>query len=231
MPGSGPNPLTANPFRNDLPIPLGAWRDKSGLTLTATTEPDLIQMANGPFGMKWDHGGTTTDFASLDFPMPFTFAEDNGVPKFDFKLMCSARKLDAAADENADLCLQAQIVWFTPDALDNPVGQVATSVVPKLGGVSTTLKTLTTPALALMATATIAAANTATTGFARYSLDIGARLRAEGKSIYAGDIVQIRLSPNEAVGTTDMDLEVLSPRVVLRRTLGFADRLKLQNDI
>lgn len=224
---TGPNPLTAQPWRQSLVLPLGSWRDKSGLTLTATTEPDLIAMATSSEGMKWDHGGAATDYAACTFTMPFEF-EPAAVPNYDMKLVVVARKLDAAADENADLALQATLGWFTPGVVSNPRQTSVTATAPTLTTAAGSIQTLTTPAKALMATAVIAAANTAATGFARYELDLGARLRAESKALLAGDIVTIKLGPDDTVGATDMDLEIIGAPILLFRRgeqIGEANRL------
>ena len=230
----GPNPLTADPFRETIPLTLGAWRDKSALTGTATTEPDFVSMA-GVFGMKWDHGGTTTDHATLSFTMPFEFSP-NAPLKQDIKLSVVARKLDAASDENAGLFLQAGMSWFTPGEVDNPRQDDPSGTVPVEVTAAGTATSLTTPAKVLLAAATVAAVNTASGGFHRYELDLGARLRAEEKSIKAGDIVHITLAPNgvstTTVGTTDMDLEIAgAPILILRREEQIAEALRLQRDV
>lgn len=216
----GPDPLTLDPWREDQFVPLGAWRDKSGLTLTATTEPDLIVMGTSFYGMKWDHGGTTTDIARLNFIMPMHFAEAEGLPQYDIKLICVARKLDPSAtgsDENTNLCLESQLNWFSPAILNDQRGRLVTDTAPTISTAATASKSLTTPARALLATATLAADNTGVAGFARYELDLGARIRAEGKALYAGDVCSLALYPHEAVGGTDMDLEVLPPVLRIRR--------------
>ncbi len=216
--------LPLDTFRSTMFCPLGGWRDKSGLTLTATTEPDLIAMGTTQYGIKWDHGGTTTDYAAFDFIMPHEFGE-NAPPAYDIKLVVVARKWDTSADENADLALQCQCAWFTPGVLSNPRQSTLTATAPTLTTAAGSGKILTTPAKALMAGAAIIADNTVMTGFARYELDIGARLRAESLTMNAGDVVQLRLSPNEVVGATDMDLEIIgAPALIIRRENQIVDR-------
>jgi len=227
---TGPNPLTADPFRVTIPLTLGSWRDKSGLTGTASTEPDIVSMA-GVYGMKWDNGGTTTDHATATFTMPFEFSPQ-AVPQQDIKLSVVARKLDAASDENANLALQASLSWFTPGEVDNPRQNDTTATAPVEVTAAGTATSLTTPAAVLLAAATVASVNTAAGGFHRYELDLGARLRAEGKAIKAGDIVHITLAPNETVGSSDMDLEIAgAPLLILRFEQQIAEALKLQRDV
>lgn len=228
---TGPNPLISDPFRECVFSSLGAWREKAGLTLTATTEPDLIVMATSVYGLKWDHAGTTTDHATLSFRMSFEFSP-NAPLKTDIRLIVCARKLDAAADENANLALQASMGWFTPGIVSNPRQDDATATAPTLDTAAGSMNTLTTPAKVLLAAAVVAADNTGTTGFADYELDLGARLRAEAKTIKAGDIVHITLAPNETVGSADMDLEIAgAPMLVIRREEQIAEALKLQRDV
>jgi len=210
----------------DFLIGRGNLTDKSGLILTATTDPDLVVMAGGVFGIKWDHGGAAADFCSIAFQMPHQWAKNQ---RF-LKLVLPARKLDAAADENADLMLQAQIRWFRPGRLSNPSQTSATGTVPTaktspvLHLIDSALQSLTTPAKAMMAAATIAAANTAPAGFFEYELDIGARLIAEGKFIKPGSWCTIEFGPNETVGATDMDLEVGMPVLRWSRHTSFLDQ-------
>lgn len=227
----GPSPLPGDPYRQCFPLSLGAWRDKSALTGTATTEPDFVSMGGGVFGMKWDHGGTTTDHATVTIRMPFEFAP-NAPLKSDIRLIVCARKLDAAADENADLGLQASMSWFTPGVVSNPRQDDVTATAPTLATAAGDIKTLTTPAKVLLAAATIQAANTNPVGFADYEIDLGARLRAEGKTIKAGDIVHITLAPTETVGSADMDLEIAgAPMLVIRREDQICEAQSLQRDV
>jgi hypothetical protein len=214
---SGPMSLPGSPWREDVLLPLNCWTEKSGLPLSATTEPDLVVMATSYYGLKWDHGGAATDKARLQFVMPMHFGGPESLPKYDFKLIVSARKLDAASDENADLALAAGLSWFTPGVLSNPLGHAST--VPTLSTAAGSSNSLTTAALATLATAVIAADNSAVTGFATYELDLGYRIRAESKEIKAGDIVSLSLYPHETVGSADMDLEVLCPMLRLRRCI------------
>lgn len=231
MPGDG-SPLnieqamqTSEPdhgYAEDLLLPLGSWRDKSGLTLTASTEPD-VSAVNGQLGLKWDHGGAASDFALCDFTMPLQFAENQDR----LKLVVAARKLDAAADENADLMIQAQVLWSSPGKVNKPSETNAAAAVPTQSVAPSpleTLNTLTTPAKALLAAAVINSGDPGNEGIFEYELDIGARLRAEGKRINAGDRVEIRFGPNETVGSADMDLETSIPILRIVRHASLLDR-------
>lgn len=83
------------------------------------------------------------------------------------------------------------------------------------------LSSLTTPA-----TAELAASSTGAdlSSFALYELDLGARLAAESKTVAVGDMVRLVLGPNEQVGTTDMNMEVLAIALRTRHHFTFNDR-------
>lgn len=209
-------------YREDFNPGLGGWRDKSGLTLTATSEPDIITIGTVTgglmFGLKWDHTGTTTDFLSFAFTMPRQWAESLD----DLQVAVNARKVDATADENTDLCLAANIFWIKPDRLSNPsvaVGGTAPTVAAA-GDSGTSINSLSTAATAVLAACDIAATNNTMTGFGAYALDIGQRLRTEIKRIPTGSACSIVVYPHETVGTTDMDLEISIPSIRFRRHAG-----------
>jgi hypothetical protein len=201
-------------FRADIPLPMGAWRLGSGLVLTAATAPEIIALDTNMQALKWDHGDAATDVIAAEFTMPGDY---NPTPDFparpaatadtssrtwsevndDLKLFCLARKKDADDAENADLAVQCQVYWFTP-------------------GTDTALKSLTTPA---SVTLPAAVAGTTLAGLNQITLDIGDRLRAEGKRILPGDVVKLVVGPNEAPGTTDLDLELIPQNIRYRRGL------------
>ncbi|MCC6996650.1 MAG: hypothetical protein IT370_18710 [Deltaproteobacteria bacterium] len=164
--------------------------------------------------LKWDHNDATTDFLLLSGLMPRQFAELLD----DLAIVCVARKVDATADENADLCLQAQVRWFQPGTLDRPDVQSASDTAPTLTAGDSALGALTTPAKALLA-GTLGA-NSNLTGFGTYVIDIGERLRAEEARIEAGSVLQIEFGPDDTPGTTDMDIEIAPPILCLRRHVG-----------
>lgn len=212
MPGASPLTIdrvldigeNVNGFRGCLPLMVDSAGVGTG-PLTASTAPEKIAWATDLDAIKWDHGDTSTNVVKWSFRMPYDYdplAEDKSGNKDDIFIKVFARKLDTDDTENSDLKIQAQVTWIT-------------------AGTDTSNSQLTTPA-----SATLAAANnsTAPAGMAEYTLNIGARLRAENKRIDAGDIVTIAIGPNEQVGTTDLDLEMLAPVLVYRRHAAFTSR-------
>ena len=136
--------------------------------------------------LVWSASGTTTDIARLTFKMPKDF-DRRGRNIF---VDCSARKVDSSTDENSTLALTATISWLNPG--------------------SVTLQTLTTAASYTLPAAGTGAART----FTDFLLDIGQRLRAEGKKIEPGALCSIALAPSATVGSSDMVLEVLANVVI-----------------
>lgn len=190
--------LSAGGYAEDF-VALNAihsWTNGSNAQLGAATEPDLVSLS-GVFGVKWDHGGTTTDLLRGCFTVPLTYAKDRHGILLGFK----ARKVDSAGvDENADLKVQAVVTWHNP-------GDAAVQTV-----------TVTSDALA----AASAAADLS--DFEAVELDIGAAIEDADAHVEPGALMTIDISPNEAVGTTDMDLQVVGQHVLIRRHASTWDR-------
>lgn len=170
-------------YAADVPFGPGDLLNAAGIHLTSATTPDVLLVSSAHVAAKWDHGDLVTDVALLAFVMPQHYAED----RKGLQIIVRARKVDADDVENPDLKLMAQVRWTNPGAAE-------------------VVQSLTTAATALMSAAV---AGVTTAGFADYTLDIGARLRAESKTIKAGASVTIEIGPHETVGTTDIDLQVI----------------------
>jgi hypothetical protein len=202
-------------YQEDLCCTIGDWRTDDGLTLTASTAPELQANTHGGECLKWDHGDTTTDGISCAFRMPAQYDDDS----CDIRLCVDARKIDATADENADLKLAAIISWDRASRLSD--ASPAGSTVPTLldtptGGV------LATAATAILAACDITAATTNRTGWGAYEINLGKAIREEVTTPGAGrpkpgDRIKITLYPHEAVGSTDMDVQIGIPCVRVRR--------------
>jgi len=204
-------------YQEDLCCSLGDWRTDDGLTLTASTAPELQANTHGGECLKYDHGDTTTDGISCAFRMPAQYDPD----ACDIRLVVDARKIDATADENADLKLSAIISWDRSSRLSDPS--------PNGSTVPTLLDTPTGGVLATGETAIIAACDTtaATTnrvGWGEYEINLGQAIRDANAAGSArprpGDRIKITLNPNEAVGSSDMDLQIGIPCVRIRRHAG-----------
>lgn len=190
-------------FRQCIPLLLDAAGVSTG-PLTASTTPEKIAFDTDMDAIKWDHGDGTTHIVKWSFVMPFTYdplAKNSLALTDDLILYVDALKLDSGADENDNLELHAQLTWGTP-------GDAAKSQ-------------LTTAAETGALAASVTAAGFA--GLARYTVNIGTRLQAEGKRIEAGDQVTIGIYPNETVGSADMDLIMLPPMLVYRGNPNFTD--------
>lgn len=216
MSGFGPNALViegslANAeasagYWDEIIVPLLTMRDAGGLPMSNATRPEVAEPSGltGWSGLKYDHDDDNTHTAAFCFMMPTTFAELED----QFIVEIIARKVDAT-DENADLSLAANVEWFTPGVASNDPDGTFNSA--SAGDTSTT--TLATAALAVMD----ASAAAALSEFARYTLDIGYRLRAESARINQGDMVKLTVYPHETVGSADMDLEILGIVIRLKR--------------
>lgn len=203
----------AGGFPEDVMITLGQLRDSTGYTaLSNSTTPEIAAMNTNFDVIKWDHGDTSAHTVEFEFQMSRAFAELQ-----DFlQVRVPIRKVDTV-DENADLCLQAQIFAFEPGTLSDPSVQLSTGTVPVAVAGETTAITLTTVAKSLLPACNASSSNSTLVGWVTVVLDIGERLRAEGKRIKAGAIVKIVIGPDDTVGATDMDVEAGPPVLTVRR--------------
>ena len=193
-----------NGWRQDIPIPLSDWTLGTGAVLTTGTTPRLASVATNANMLVWAFGDDAADPIQFQFVAPRQW----DTTKNDLVLRVWARKKDAASDENADLNIQCQMYWYTLPQTSGAAGAAA-------------LSSLTTPATALLAASSTGAD---LTSFALYELDLGARLAAESKTVAVGDMVRLVLGPNEQVGTTDMNMEVLAIALRTRHHFTFNDR-------
>mgnify|MGYP000258103911 CR=1 FL=1 len=199
---------------NDQPLTILGMFDASLAALSTSTAPEILATVTNGIVLKWDHGDTASSYIQIPFTIPDWYVQESDY----IVLIVPARKVDSGGDENTDLCLQAQLYWQKPGQLNTPDQQSATATAPvaKTTG-DTSQKSLTTPAKALMAGANTSAATSNTTGWFEYEINLGVRLHAEGKEISRGSLCNLRLGPNETVGSSDMDVEIGIPRLAIRR--------------
>ena len=139
-------------------------------------------------------GDGTSAIMHWQFPMPADFnpyavgisPTSGAAVAQNLYLKADIRKIDSA-DENADLAYTCKIYFRSTGDAD--LSTNTTVISQTLSG-------------------TLAAASTNLDGFATYTWDIGAALRADSLRIDPGDIVRICIAPHETVGTTDMDVEM-----------------------
>jgi len=185
-------------YREDLIIPLpSGWTTAAGGQIVSGTTPGIVTADTHYTAISWDAGEGAAAHVERQFLMPRQWAEDQD----DLVLLAWAKKIDAAADENPDLALQAQIRWIGPNDDEEQI--------------------LTTPALATLAAAS---ASGAVKDYDRYTLDLGARLKAENKQIEAGSLCLLMLGPDDTVGSTDMTLNLLATLLGIRRHAGYRRR-------
>ncbi len=166
--------------RDDFWFDLEGWRDASGDVITGSTTPERITLDTDLFAIKWDHGDTATNTIRRQGRVPGRY----GQQVRDLKVICTVRKKDSA-DENTDLKMQATLSYT-----DATTGERVTL---------TTAATTTIPSTAV---------GTAMSNFIDVEIDLGARLRAEGKTMKCGQAFVVIVGPNETVGSSDMDLEL-----------------------
>lgn len=167
--------------RDDFEFNLQGWLDAAGALIASGTTPDLATVDTDIFAIKWDHGDTATNVIRAQCMMPGRYAEQIR----DLKVICRVRKKDSGSDENSDLGMKGTISYINP------------------GG--TARVTLTTAASTVIPST---ANGTAISNFVDVTVDIGARLRAEGKTMNGGAVVVFLLGPDDTVGATDLDLEL-----------------------
>lgn len=192
--------LRGRGIRTFLPIPLGAWTLGAGTPpVAATTNIVGVGAIDTDFnGLIWDAGADGSDTVRVVLAMPQDLVPAENESDRDMLLRVLARKHDTtgSASDNADLAFKLAVDWLTPGAAKE---SLSTDVAGTLG-----------------------AKHAGEEGFAWYDLDIGAALHTEGKSIYAGDVLQLTLGPNEAVGTA-LNIDVLATELMLRRDFAARD--------
>lgn len=183
-----------------FPTSLHSWRTTAGLVLTGATTPAIGNNTAAQDYINWVANSATTVIAIHQFDMPEEYAETED----DFLVDIVAR-LKGSDTTAAGLSVLAY--WFTPTRG------------------STTGDTAVT-ALAAAATATLdtSAANATTTGYKKYSVDVGAVLRANSQRIQAGDVVKVTIGSTVALPASNQALEVASVSYVLRCHAALRDR-------
>lgn len=197
-------------YRCDLPIPQGAWLNGADDTiLTGITTPAralLTVTVAGTGLVQWAANAAATVIAAAQIVMP---GEYNDVAKNpgdrladDLVLRAVMRRQRNAADAAA-WSARLTVRWFRP------------------GTDTSAYRTLTTNPTAVVPT--ISADNTASlTGFSTLTFDIGARLRAEGVKILAGDVVRLLLGPDSQ--NANAALQLAGATLRYRRNAALRDR-------
>ena len=183
-------------FVEETTLPIGGWVLDSGAPIPATGSGAVGygDIATGWTGYIWKATAATTDIIKFDIgtcgwwkPVGYGMPAEhlNGL-----QLVVLARRKDTtgSATEDTTLGLTADVGWFTP-------ALVAKGPYPSRSA-DAAWNTLTTKASA------VPAAKTTSLGdFATYTLDIGARLIAESKSIKTQSPAWVKLSVTSTVGT------------------------------
>lgn len=178
-------------YADEVPIALEMWRaynSTRNAPISGVTTPTLEKIMSTRDVINFAAAATASTPIEFDWNVPEWYAESQKA----LQLIVRARKYDTGGDENA-LSFNLTVSWQNT---------------------TETIQTLTT-----IPTAVIATAQTAATaaGFADYTLDIGARLRAESKIIKAGGWVHFSLAPSTTVGTSDQALQVIATKLRLKR--------------
>ncbi len=200
----------------DMPMPFGAWRLFSGLDITGATTPNVAAVSTDLMLLNWADNAATTVRAAYSFEMPLDYCPNPNFPGraaatadtaavgSDFlKFYGTFRRTRAAADTDTTLTPVAQVHWFTPGT-DIVIRSLTTGAVGEQASATTGLTTGNAylPTLA----ASNEDATTNLTGFCPMVMDIGKRLRAEGKRILPGDVVRIVLGVNVAYANATMQM-------------------------
>jgi hypothetical protein len=179
-----------------IPLPLSSWTLNTGVVLAAVGAGSAgnANAATNLACIQWDDTADQTDIirCSIVLPPDFRTSIDGNSPKI--VLYVKARVLDGtgSATANTNLALQADAYWHkTGDADLSTHSAVVSNVI---GAVDYTA----------------AQEN----GFALYKFDLTTNMSAaQLLSLAALDTFQMRLYPNEAVGT-DLYIEVIHTFVV-----------------
>ncbi|MDX2147576.1 MAG: hypothetical protein SFZ23_08650 [Planctomycetota bacterium] len=193
---------TGCPFSDNWPLIdiLTSLRLTSGALPTAgsgnlrwlATQTDVL-------GLRWLTAGTTTDIAvfSAVVTQQYDWFDDQ------LTLGLCLRKNDAT-DENTDLAVTATMKFWSPGAA-NP--DVAAASVPSGSNIRQGDNAVTTISAV---SRTLAASGNTLDDYYWYWFNLGLGVARTGAAnqLAAGDIVRIEIAPNEAVGSTDMNLDL-----------------------
>lgn len=236
--------LTSHPvggYPADMPMPFGAWRLYSGLDITGITTPNVAALSTDLMVLNWADNAATSVKAAYSFEMPLDYcpnpvypgraatgvtatpyAIDTAAKNQDFlKLYGIFRRSRAAADATGTantLTPIANVYWFTPTT-DIAIRSLTTGAVGEQASATTGLGNGS--AYLPFISASNEDATTNLTGFAPMVMDIGARLRAEGKRILPGDVVRIVLGVN--VAYADAQMQMMTTRLRYWRNACFND--------
>ena len=199
-----------NGYRADLPIPLAAWRNGAdGTVLTGASTPAVIlvtQTSGKVEVVQWAANAAATVIASASFVMPGEYGKDakpDGTRVTDDLVFLATMRRQRNAADAAAWKAQLAVQWWTP------------------GTTLTDVKTFTTQPLAAVP-ANAADNTTNLNDFSQLTFDIGARLRAEGLRINAGDVVRFILGP--ATANANSALQFAGGVVRMRRHAALATR-------
>lgn len=180
------------------------------VVLTGATTPAraalTVDSVVGTTVVQWAANAAATVLAGTQFVVPhdynFAARDQGGRLTNDFVLNAVMRRQRNAADTGA-WAARCTVYWWRPGTDSALFRLLATN-----------------PTVAIP---TIAADNTATlTGFSTLTFDIGARLRAEGFSIQAGDVVRLLIGPDAQ--NANAILQLAGATVRLRRNIGLTNR-------
>ncbi len=176
-----------------IDLPLAAWTLGSGVVLAATTTGTVGNAAavttapNNLAAITWEATATTSDICGTSIVLPPDFRAQVSAKTPNLILYVRARLMDAGSNANADLALTAQCFWHK--TADTALSTLASAVSNTVG-----------------ATDYAAAAEE---GFTLYKFDLTAAMSAAQLAALGPlDTFQIRLAPNEAIGT-GLTLEVI----------------------
>jgi hypothetical protein len=191
-------------YAEDRPIPLNDWRTATDAALgTSAGATPYRALANTSVPcIVWRQDAAATDLIRTSFIVPGQYD-----PKVDdLRLIVSARKVDAAADENTDLALGCIMRFSTSGQTDPTLSATTTPAAPGalINGYTpaitgdTALTAATQVNRQLIGSST--GANVST--FALYEFNLGAN------GLYPCDRVILELFPHETVGTVDMVVQL-----------------------
>lgn len=185
-------------FRTDL----HSWRTTAGLVLTGATTPAIGNNTAAQDYINWVANSATTVIAVNQFTMPEEYAGVKGDDDINVDIVARLKGSDTTAAS-----LSVMLYWFTPTR-----------------GTVTGDSAVTALAAAATALLDTSAANANTVGYKKYSVDVGAVLRANSQHIKPGDVVKVTLGTVAALAASNQALEVAGVSYMLRCNAAGADR-------
>lgn len=205
-------------YRADLCPSLGDLRTESGGDITGSTTPvrDTMAADTDYDVVKWAAADPTSVVATIQKTVEGEFAEGQKDLLLEVLASCYG------SGTVGTTAIQAAVNWWTPGLAKHAYATPGVGVYASKTDGDSAETVLTIPASAQIGSAAVPAV-AALSAFRWYTLDIGARLRAETKTLSPGDIMKVRIGLSATV-PANLTVELAGYRWRFKRHAALLDR-------